>query len=52
MANNLNEEEAMVIGATTALLGPVVALLRNHSKRDIDNETRTSQISAQPKELY
>ena len=29
MANDLNEEEAVVIGATASLLGATAALLRN-----------------------
>ncbi|KAJ8440249.1 hypothetical protein Cgig2_001584 [Carnegiea gigantea] len=40
MANDLNEEEAIVIGATTALLGATTALLRNHINRDIYHEIR------------
>ncbi|KAJ8427066.1 hypothetical protein Cgig2_033473 [Carnegiea gigantea] len=48
MANNLNEEEAMVIRATTALLGATAAFLRNHNNRDTDNETRIPPIPRQP----
>ncbi|KAJ8433345.1 hypothetical protein Cgig2_004498 [Carnegiea gigantea] len=48
MANDLNEEEAVVIGATTSLLGATVALLRNHNNRDTDNETRIPQIPHHP----
>ncbi|KAJ8438837.1 hypothetical protein Cgig2_023029 [Carnegiea gigantea] len=48
MANDLNEEEAVVIGATISLLGVTTALLRNHNNRDTDNETRISQIWRQP----
>ncbi|KAJ8434565.1 hypothetical protein Cgig2_014396 [Carnegiea gigantea] len=38
MANDLNEEEVMVISAATALLGAMTALLRNYNKRDTNNE--------------
>ena len=48
MANDLNEEEAVVIGATTAFLGATAALLRNHNNRDTDNETKIPQILLQP----
>ena len=48
MANDLNEEEVVVIGATTAFLGAMTALLRNHNNRDTDNETRVHQIPHQP----
>ena len=48
MANDLNEEEVVVIGATTSLLGAIAALLGNHNNRDIDNETRIPQIPRQP----
>ncbi|KAJ8429948.1 hypothetical protein Cgig2_003516 [Carnegiea gigantea] len=48
MANDLNEEEAVVIGATASLLGATTALLRNHNNRDIDNKTRIPQIPRQP----
>ncbi|KAJ8423325.1 hypothetical protein Cgig2_006640 [Carnegiea gigantea] len=40
MTNYLNEEEAMVIGATTALLSATAALLKNHNYRDTNNEIR------------
>ena len=48
MANDLNEKEAVVIGATTALLGATTALLRNHINRDTYNEIRVPQIPRQP----
>ncbi|KAJ8424165.1 hypothetical protein Cgig2_032100 [Carnegiea gigantea] len=48
MANNLNGEEHVVIGATIALLGATAALHRNHNNRDNDNETRIPQILRQP----
>ena len=48
MANDLNEEEAVVIGATASFLGATAALLRNHNNRDNDNEIRVSQIPCQP----
>ncbi|KAJ8423645.1 hypothetical protein Cgig2_006676 [Carnegiea gigantea] len=48
MANDLNEEEAVVIGATASFLGATAALLRNHNNKDIDNETRIPQIPRQP----
>ena len=44
MANDFNEEEAVVIGATASLLGATAALFRNHNNRDIDNESRIPQI--------
>ncbi|KAJ8445045.1 hypothetical protein Cgig2_022565 [Carnegiea gigantea] len=47
MANDLNEE-VVVIGATTALLGATAALLRNHINRDTYNEIWVSQIPRQP----
>jgi len=48
MANYLNEEQVVVIGATAARLGATAALLMNHNNRDIDNETRIPQIPRQP----
>ncbi|KAJ8429977.1 hypothetical protein Cgig2_009663 [Carnegiea gigantea] len=48
MANDLNEDEAMVIGATASLLGAIVALLRNHNNKDTNNEIRIPQIPHQP----
>ena len=48
MANDLNEEEAVVNGATASLLGATSALLRNHNNRDTDNETKIPQILRQP----
>ncbi|KAJ8429097.1 hypothetical protein Cgig2_018990 [Carnegiea gigantea] len=48
MANNLNEEEVVTVGATTALLGAMAVLLRNHNNRDTNNETRILQILRQP----
>ncbi|KAJ8429590.1 hypothetical protein Cgig2_008561 [Carnegiea gigantea] len=48
VANDLNEEDAVVIGATASLLRVTSALLRNHNNRDIDNETRIPQIPHQP----
>ena len=44
MANDLNEEEAVIIGAAASLLGATTALLRNYNNGDIDNETRIPQI--------
>ncbi|KAJ8436610.1 hypothetical protein Cgig2_029856 [Carnegiea gigantea] len=44
MANDLNEEEVVVIGATASVLGATAALLRNHNNRDTDNETGIPQI--------
>ncbi|KAJ8440439.1 hypothetical protein Cgig2_006492 [Carnegiea gigantea] len=48
MANDLNEEEVVVTGATAFLLGATAALLMNHNNRDTDNETRIPQIPRQP----
>ena len=48
MANDLNEEEAVALGATTVLLGATMALLRNHINRDTNNEIRVPQIPHQP----
>jgi len=48
MANDLNEEEAVVIGATASLLGATATLLRNHNNRDVGNESRIPQIPRQP----
>ncbi|KAJ8434131.1 LOW QUALITY PROTEIN: hypothetical protein Cgig2_024249 [Carnegiea gigantea] len=58
MASDLNDGEAVVIGATTALLGAITTLLKNHNStplyynnldsRDTDNEIRTLLIPHQP----
>jgi len=47
MANYLNEEEVVVIGATTAL-SATAALLKSHNNRDTDNEIRVPQSLCQP----
>ena len=44
MANDLNEEEAVLIGATTALSGATSIFLRNHNFRGTDSEVGVPQI--------
>ena len=44
MANDLNEQEAVVIGATASLLEATTALLRKQNNRETDHETRIPQI--------
>jgi len=48
MANDLNEEQVVVIHTTTTFLGATAALRRNHNSRDIDNEIRVRQFLLQP----
>jgi len=48
MANDLNEEEVVLIGATMALLGATSAFLRNHNCGGTDSEVGVPQIPHQP----
>ena len=44
MANDLNEEKAVLIGATTALLGATSVFLRNHNCGGTDSKVGVPQI--------
>ena len=44
MANDINEEEAVLIGTTTAFLRAMSAFLRNHNCEGIDSEVGVLQI--------
>ena len=48
MADDLNEEEAVLIGATTALLGATSVFLRNHNCGGNDREVGVPQLPRQP----
>jgi len=48
MANDLNEEEAVLIGATTALVGATSVFLKNYNCGGTDSEVGVTQIPRQP----